>query len=329
MFFGQELINHQLNVSSLEEDEEFNIAYGADDEFMFGAGVSIESVIINNKDKRIHFHIFTDDISEGNKRRLLLLCQNHRVAISIYSVNTDFIRTLPSNNSWNYTIYFRLIIADYFTHKLSKILYLDADVFCNRGLSDLMSLDLKGYTVAAVRDPSITHIINIDKVFSTRFTQVGYFNSGVMLINLDEWSKYDITKKSMDILTDDSVVNTLTYYDQDAINIATCETVLFIDDRYNYIIDLNYKYKCCDNLAKKKAALFHFVGLTKPWHAWSKFYDECEPFRLAKESSPWCNEPLIKPKTKYNYKYAAKHNKYNKNFIRSFYSYIKYKISDV
>jgi len=325
MFFGQNLIKSKVEFSSLDESEDLNIAYGADDKFMFGAGVSIESVIINNKEKKLRFHIFTDDISSENANKLSQICDKHKTAISIYNVNADFIKTLPSNKAWNHAIYFRLMIADYFVGKAERVLYLDSDVFCAGDIGYLIDVDLSGHTVAAVYDPSAKHIIKTDELFCTNFATLGYFNSGVMLINVDEWNKHNVTSKSMNILINDSKLNALTYYDQDAINVATCGTVLFIDNLYNYIIDLNYKYKCDDNLAHRPASLFHFVGLTKPWHEWARFYDECEPFRVAKNSSPWRDEPLIQPVTKHNYKYSAKHYRFNGKFITAMSNYIRYK----
>lgn len=326
MFFGEKTIKSQVEFCSLDESAELNIAYGADNKFMYGAGVSIESVIINNKEKKLRFHIFTDDISSDNADKLAKICDKHETAINIYNVDSSFIKTLPSNKAWNHAIYFRLMIADYFQGKVDKVLYLDSDVFCAGDISFLIDLDISGYTVAAVNDPGTEHIIEADELFGTNFTQMGYFNSGVMLINVDEWSKRNLTEKSMNILINDSKKNALTYYDQDAINVATCGTVLFLDNIFNYIIDLNYKYKSAENLALKKASLFHFVGLTKPWHEWSTFYQECEPFRLAKSSSPWLNEPLIKPVTRHNYKYSSKHYRHNGRIFRALRDYIKYKI---
>ena len=232
MFFGQNLVKSKVEFSSLDESEDLNIAYGADDKFMFGAGVSIESVIINNKEKKLRFHIFTDDISSENANKLSQICDKHKTAISIYNVNADFIKTLPSNKAWNHAIYFRLMIADYFVGKAERVLYLDSDVFCAGDIGYLIDLDLSGHTVAAVYDPSAKHIIKTDELFCTNFATLGYFNSGVMLINVDEWNKHNVTSKSMNILINDSKLNALTYYDQDAINVATCGTVLFIELYY-------------------------------------------------------------------------------------------------
>ena len=41
----------------------FNIAYGIDKNFLYGCGISIASILLNNKDKRLSFHVFTDYIT--------------------------------------------------------------------------------------------------------------------------------------------------------------------------------------------------------------------------------------------------------------------------
>ncbi|WP_241622743.1 glycosyltransferase [Rosenbergiella australiborealis] len=133
MFFGRELIKNKIEFSSLKSEEELNIAYGADNKFILGAGVSIESVIINNENKKLKFHLFTDDISSENIEKISQICKKYETAIDIYNVNAELIRTLPNNKAWNHAIYFRLMIADYFCGKVKKILYLDSDVFCNYG----------------------------------------------------------------------------------------------------------------------------------------------------------------------------------------------------
>lgn len=326
MYFGPDLIQKKIEFSSLKNTEALDIAYGADDKFMFGAGVSIESVIINNKNRNFRFHLFTDHISRDNARRLSQICQNHRTAIHIYIVNTEIIKTLPSNNVWNHAIYFRLMIAEYFFGKASKVLYLDSDVFCDSDIGYLTDLDISGHTLAAVNDQDSQNIIESNEFFREQFANYGYFNSGVMLISTQDWNSKGITKRAMEILLDESSRCFLKYYDQDAINVAACGSVLFIEKKYNYMLDINNKYKSNQILSSDGTALYHFVGLTKPWHNWSTYYDECSPFAVAKASSPWKDESLISPQTKINYKYAAKHHRYNGNNIKSLQSYVQYKL---
>ncbi|MGQ7158914.1 glycosyltransferase, partial [Escherichia coli] len=42
-----------------ENAPELNVSYGIDKNFLYGAGVSISSVLINNSDINFVFHVFT------------------------------------------------------------------------------------------------------------------------------------------------------------------------------------------------------------------------------------------------------------------------------
>ena len=54
-------------------DRVLNIAYGIDRNFLFGAAVSMQSVIMHNPDLAVKFHLFTDYIDEDYLQRVTLL----------------------------------------------------------------------------------------------------------------------------------------------------------------------------------------------------------------------------------------------------------------
>ncbi len=54
-------------------DRVLNIAYGIDRNFLFGAAVSMQSVIMHNPDLAVKFHLFTDYIDEDYLQRVNLL----------------------------------------------------------------------------------------------------------------------------------------------------------------------------------------------------------------------------------------------------------------
>ena len=47
-----------------ENAPELNVSYGIDKNFLYGAGVSISSVLINNSDINFVFHVFTDYVDD-------------------------------------------------------------------------------------------------------------------------------------------------------------------------------------------------------------------------------------------------------------------------
>lgn len=47
----------EFNQAPTEQKIQLNIAWGVDRNFMFGAAISMTSVLLNNKDLNIHFHL--------------------------------------------------------------------------------------------------------------------------------------------------------------------------------------------------------------------------------------------------------------------------------
>ncbi|MGJ3352107.1 glycosyltransferase [Providencia sp. Je.9.19] len=309
------------------QDEKFNIAYGADKNFLFGTGVSIASVLLNNKDMSFHFHIFTDFLSHEDSKLFNEISKLYNTCVTLYTLNMDTLKKLPTNQVWSHAIYFRLIIADYFYQKCDRILYLDSDVVCTGNIKSLKNLDgLTSAPVAAVMDISESHSIEMANLFNIEGIKKGYFNSGVMLINTEEWKRRQLTEKSISVFSDEKLQPCIKYYDQDAINIAVNGDWIKLDNSFNHRINLNDKYKNRENSSTSNAVFVHFIGLTKPWHNWSKYYHEANCFLNAKEKSPWKNINLMAPQNIAHHKYASKHLKYKKKYVQSLFHYSIYTI---
>ncbi|MGX4745123.1 glycosyltransferase [Providencia rettgeri] len=309
-----------------KQGNEFNIAYGADKNFLFGTGVSIVSVLLNNKDKSFHFHVFTDFLSDKDIQLFSQICKQYETYVTLHTLNMDMLKTLPTNHLWSHAIYFRLIIADYFYKKCDKVLYLDSDVVCNGSIQPLESLDLSSIPVAAVMDISESHSVEMANLFKVEGIKKGYFNSGVMLINPDEWNYRQLTEKTMSVFTDEKFQSVIKYYDQDAINIAVNGNWLKLDNIFNHRTNLNDRYKNKENSSISNAVFVHFIGLTKPWHNWSKHYNEVSCFLSAKEKSPWKDIKLMAPQSITHHKYASKHLRYKDKYLSSFYHYVLYTV---
>ena len=64
------------NKSIADNEAAFHIGYGTDENFVMPMGVSIISVLENNKTKPVAFHILTEHISEESKNKLNRLLKN-------------------------------------------------------------------------------------------------------------------------------------------------------------------------------------------------------------------------------------------------------------
>lgn len=133
---------------------------------MFGTGVSIVSVLLNNKDINFHFHVFTDFLSDKDIQLFSQISKQYKTCVTLHTLNMDILKKLPTNQVWSHAIYFRLIIADYFYKKCDKVLYLDSDVVCTGSIQILKSLNLSSMPIAAVMDISEPYSVEMANLFN-------------------------------------------------------------------------------------------------------------------------------------------------------------------
>lgn len=302
----------------------FNIAYGIDENFLFGCGVSIASVLMHNKNMHFVFHVFIDSISNENMLRFKQLAERYKTCIHIHIVDCKTLYSLPTTKNWSVAMYFRFIIADYFAGQVERVLYLDADIICKGKLEELTTIEL-GCNVAAVvpeRD-SQWWAIRAQSLACPALENC-YFNSGFLLINISAWLNAQVSQHAMLMLQDSKVAGKLSYMDQDILNLLLFDKVMLVDSKYNTQFSLNYELKSkFVNPINDATILIHYVGPTKPWHAWAN-YPSSLPFINARKNSPWASVPLMQPINSNYARYCAKHNFKQGNTIMGVKNYIYY-----
>jgi lipopolysaccharide biosynthesis glycosyltransferase len=162
------------------------------------------------------------------------------------------------NHRWvkYYTIgcMFRLIMPRVLKN-LNRLIYLDADLLFNRDIKDLWDIDISGYSLAAVKD-----VIFDNGITQPKFVEEGivskdrYFNSGVLLMNLDAIRKRgDLLDLSIEFLENnpDSALP-----DQDALNYYFNDTALLLDKNWN--VFSQYEKRNCKNV--RENVVYHFMG---------------------------------------------------------------------
>ncbi|GKX60929.1 glycosyltransferase [Leminorella grimontii] len=302
-----ETISYEFNQNILTQDE-MSICYGTDSGFMLGAAISIASIVKENEHSNLSFHIFTDEIESDFLLRFEELAKKNRVAIFVHLINESVLSTLPSNRLWSTAIYYRFIIADFFSDKRERVLYVDSDVICLGDISPLFHLDFEGNILAAVTERDKAWWKNRADTLNQAELANGYYNSGILLINTEEWAKENVTSRAITLLNDDAIRSTLTYYDQDVLNLITLGRVLFLAREYNVQYSLNYELKENPNRPFTDNVIFlHYIGPTKPWHEYAHRYEIASHYVIAKQESPWCDTPFQSPRSSMQLRYAAKH----------------------
>lgn len=248
-----------------------------DDNYIMPTGVMIKSVSVNNSDTDIIFHIIIDEsVKEYHKEELRsVISDKERHLLEFYVVNDTMFDSFPSVGSVKKHItkacYYRLIVSDILPNSINKIIYLDCDVIVDKSLSQLWNFDIEDYGIGAVTDMSEFYQDYERLGYSC---SLGYFNSGVLLINLKYWRANDIINKFKDLIRYHS--DRIEQHDQDVLNIVFAKRKVVIPFKYNVQNGFLYRKeflgidaeKYNNDLidVRKNQVIVHYVSMVKPWH---------------------------------------------------------------
>lgn len=274
--------------------EIMNILCCTDHNFVIPMGVMIHSVCVNDNGNHIHFHVFVDGSVTEKQQQELRQVIRPADDMSFYQVDIESIRQylVVKVASFPVSIYYRLLLANILPSNLHKILYLDADIVVRHDLSDLWNTDLTGKALAAVSDQytpdGACHRLGYP-------VEKGYFNSGVILFNLDYFREYRITDKLISFIK--THPEKLGCPDQDTLN-----AVLYnekIDLRVIYNVQEGY-YRIPPTIdmteeldkAIHDPSIVHFSTNNKPWnkhcqHPLRNLYYEY------RKGTPWENSTFM------------------------------------
>lgn len=151
--------------------------------------------------------------------------------------------------------YLRLHLGELLPDSVSSVLYLDSDVIVIRDLSTLQGQLFteaeggKNFMIAAVDEPS-----SGDHLRPLGFVGTRYFNSGVLLIDLDQWRSAEVGPKLIKMAAE--LGDKLDVWDQDVLNLYFDDSWLSLNGRFNWI------HK---DIGKSDPVIVHFVTGDKPW----------------------------------------------------------------
>ncbi|MBK4714377.1 MULTISPECIES: glycosyltransferase family 8 protein [Tenebrionibacter/Tenebrionicola group] len=309
-----------------KSNNELHIAYGIDQHFQFGAAISLTSVLMNNRDIKLNFHIFTDNEDKLFFNKLRQLAEKETVTINIYLIDKSFFSVLPSTLAWSVAIYYRFIAFEYLAQTFAQVLYLDADVICKGSLLPLSQMTLpEGCYAAVVKDIPETRQGAGSRLDEPQLNE-DYFNSGVMLVSLDAWRVNQIFHRLLELLLTSKLK--LQFFDQDVLNLLFIRHTRFLSEDYNCIYGIKNELKYRDmnkykTKIKDSTILIHYIGVTKPWNSWAN-YPSAQFFKVAYFYSPWATQKLLGPRTPKQYKKKSRHEKMQGKIIASIISYFGY-----
>ncbi|GAA3015481.1 glycosyltransferase family 8 protein [Tetragenococcus solitarius] len=177
----------------------------------------------------------------------------------------------PVSSRYPETIYYRLMVHKYLPESVNKILYLDADILCINDFSNLYKLDLKDDLYAAASHKKLTNVTKmINQVRLKNYEAEGYYNSGVLLINVKK-TRENVQASDIFHFIKENQYNLL-LPDQDILNGLYGNKILSIPDEvYNFDVRKNATYDAISmgewdlDWVIHNSVFLHFCGKEKPW----------------------------------------------------------------
>jgi len=175
---------------------------------------------------------------------------------------------LPDNRRFGRVAWYRVFLPELLSQQ-PRVLYLDADTIIVDRLDNLWRTALDDQPVAAVANPLYP---TMDRSFLTPLgiETAGYFNSGVLLFNLDVWRQENLTDRVLDA---GASLGRQEWPDQNALNLVLRDRWVRLAPRWNTqntVFDLPARRLPFTRAevvaARKRPAVLHFIGPYKPWH---------------------------------------------------------------
>ncbi len=222
-----------------------NIVFISDNNYAFPTKVVIKSLIAN-KDKTTKYSVNVIAI-EFTKSNIELIknLETEDVKINIIERSNEYKNIGEEHLYVSKAALFKFQLPNIFNN-LDKILYLDVDMIIKKDLKDIYNIDLKDNYAAVVKDYQAESILKSHK----KIKHKNYFNSGMMFLNLKKMRENNIPDKLLEI----KKVCDCSFMDQDALNIAFEEKVVYLPLKYNLMIS---------NLGFDKDGIAKFYNITK------------------------------------------------------------------
>lgn len=209
-------------------DNNLNIIYSSDDNYYIYMGVSILSVLENNRNfNSINIYIVDNNINDVNKLELKKLVESYQRNI-IFIDFEKYKKYLKLNMPWEISIsaYARLFVASMLANNIDKVLYFDCDTLIVSNLNELWNQDINDFYVAGVCD---TVSSNTKKAIGLNNVDL-YINSGMILINLKKWREDNLEEKLLTFI--EKYKGNVIHHDQGVIN-GAIKNKMILPLKYN------------------------------------------------------------------------------------------------
>ncbi len=286
-----------------------NVVYSSSDSYTMVAGISMYSLLCNNKDaKELNIFMIDNQIKEENREMFRKMCADFGRSISFIPI-ADIEKLAGTSidiGRWNISTFARLFYASLLPEWVEKVIHIDCDTMIMSSLEPLWNIDMGDKVVAG----------SLECIGDNYKTEIGldkddtYINAGNIMLNLKRIREKNLEEDFKKFLREHKV---LSFVDQPVLNgCLTNDEKLVVELNYNaYSIIYYIKYKNLKKVkrvtsfyteeevknAVEKPCIVHFTTCfmdgSRPWIE-NNVHPLLPEYLEFKKNSPWGKFPLWK-----------------------------------
>lgn len=248
-----------------------NILVTLDQNYILPLRVLLLSLFENNADSRFSVYMVYSGIPASELGELRAMTRRFGSELIPIEINDMLFKDAPVVSHYTQAMYYRLLAHEVLPRRLDRILYLDPDILVINPVDALYATDVGGYLCAAASHTFLTAVTkHINKLRLSGSDADGYYNSGVLLMNLTRQRERIRREDIFQYIEENR--SKLILPDQDVLNALYGDEICPLDDSlYNFDARKSKTYFVASsglkdvNWVMRNTVLLHFCGKQKPW----------------------------------------------------------------
>lgn len=283
----------------MSDARSINILCSCDERYAAYCGIMLTSALEACRGSHLDIYILVSGLSQQSIDRFHKLEDLYDCSVSLIEPSAAAFEGAIVREGDHVTTaaYYRVACADLLPKEVTRVIYLDCDIIVNTDLRELWDTPLEGAPCGVV----------IDSFYVEGRKRLGistdYFNSGMMLIDVDAFRRLGVSEACFNLLKSDP--DRIKFHDQDLLNIVVGEMALRLPLRWNMLtaflrVDHAEQYispEMDEEIAREAKhpdrLVVHYEYLPKPWQPWvmvrHPFYDLWHEVR---RRSLWADAPI-------------------------------------
>ncbi len=234
--------------------------------------VMLFSLCENNPHNNFDVYVVHNSLTSEDFCELSFIREN--LSVHSVSVPSEFLKDAPTTDRYPKEMYYRIFVSRLLPKTVDRVLYLDPDIVVINSVDKLYNVDLGDNLFAAASHLDENGIITaVNDIRLSVPMGTGYYNSGVMVMDLEklrkELSEKDIfdfirRHKSSLILPDQDVLNGVYGHRVKSLN----PYIYNLSDRIltiHNVKNIQSEKKIFLDWIDKNTVIIHYCGRNKPW----------------------------------------------------------------